>query len=55
MKPQNFEESLVWYIIISTYVIYVFGLIFTVYSLLAWVLGGYAIFKLLLQTKNTTP
>ncbi|MEM7712074.1 MAG: O-antigen ligase family protein [Cyanobacteria bacterium P01_A01_bin.68] len=55
MKPQNFEESLVWYIIISTYVIYVFGLIFTVYSLLAWVLGGYVIFKLLLQTKNTPP
>ncbi|BAY80856.1 hypothetical protein NIES267_03210 [Calothrix parasitica NIES-267] len=53
MKPQNFEESLVWYIIISTYVIYVLGLIFTVYSLLAWVLGGYVIFKLLLQTKNT--
>ena len=55
MKPQNFEESLVWYVIIGTYVIYVFGLIFTVYSLLAWVLGGYAIFKLLLQTKNTLP
>ena len=55
MKPQNFEESLVWYVIIGTYVIYVFGLIFTVYSLLAWVLGGYVIFKLLLQTKNTPP
>ncbi|MEL6163140.1 MAG: O-antigen ligase domain-containing protein, partial [Cyanobacteria bacterium J06628_3] len=55
MKPQNFEESLVWYIIIGTYGIYALGLLFPVYSLLAWVLGGYTIFKLLLQTKNTLP
>lgn len=55
MKPQNFEESLVWYVIIGTYGIYAFGLIFPVYSALAWVLGGYVIFKLLLQTKNTQP
>jgi len=55
MKPQNFEESLVWYVIIGTYAIYALGLIFPVYSSLAWVLGGYLVFKMFLQTKNTPP
>ncbi|MEM6401887.1 MAG: O-antigen ligase family protein [Cyanobacteria bacterium P01_D01_bin.116] len=55
MKPQNFEESLIWYVIIGTYGIYALGLVFVVYSSLAWVLGGFLVFKLLLQTKNTPP
>lgn len=55
MKPQNFEESLIWYIIIGTYAIYVLGILFPVYSLLAWVLGGYVVFKILLETENTPP
>ncbi len=53
MKPQNFEESLVWYVIIGTYGIYAFGMVFPVYSLLAWVLGGYLVLKIFLQTENT--
>ncbi len=53
MKPQNFEESLIWYVIIGTYGIYALGMVFSVYSALAWVLGGYVVFKLLQQTKNT--
>ncbi|MEO1561094.1 MAG: O-antigen ligase domain-containing protein, partial [Cyanobacteria bacterium J06632_19] len=53
MKPQNFEESLIWYVIIGTYVIYALGLVFPVYSSLAWILSGYLVFKLLLQTKTT--
>ena len=55
MKPQNFEESLIWYVIIGTYGIYALGLVFTVYSALAWVLGGYLVFKILLQTQKTPP
>ncbi len=55
MKPQNFEESLIWYVIIGTYVIYALGILFPVYSLLAWVLGGYLVFKILLQTESTPP
>ena len=55
MKPQNFEESLIWYVIIGTYGIYALGLVFVVYSSLAWVLGGFLVFKLLFQTKNTPP
>ena len=49
MKPQNFEESLVWYVIIGTYGIYALGILFPVYSLLGWVLGGYLVFKMLLH------
>ena len=41
MKPQNFEESLIWYVIVCTYVIYVIGILFPVYTLLAWVLFFY--------------
>lgn len=55
MKPQNFEESLIWYVIIGTYGIYALGLVFPVYSALAWVLSGYLVFKILLQTKKTPP
>ncbi len=53
MKPHNFEESLIWYIIIGTYGIYALGMVFSVYSLLAWVLSGYLVFKIFLQTRNT--
>lgn len=53
MKPQNFEESLIWYVIIGTYGIYALGLVFSVYSALAWVLGGYLVYKVLLQTQKT--
>ncbi|MEM9925685.1 MAG: O-antigen ligase family protein [Cyanobacteria bacterium P01_D01_bin.50] len=53
MKPRNFEESLTWYVIIGTYGFYVLGMLFTVYCLLAWVYGGYLVYKILLQTENT--
>ncbi|MEM6752919.1 MAG: O-antigen ligase family protein [Cyanobacteria bacterium P01_C01_bin.38] len=55
MKPQNFAESLIWYVIIGTYGIYALGLVFVVYSALAWLLGGYVVFKVFMQTKNTPP
>ncbi len=55
MKPQNFEESLIWYIIIGTYGIYALGMVFVVYSLLAWVLGGYLVYKIWLQTESLSP
>ncbi len=38
MKPQNFEESLIWYFIIGAYAIYALGILLPVYSLLAWIL-----------------
>ncbi|MEB3216563.1 MAG: O-antigen ligase family protein [Nostocales cyanobacterium 94392] len=55
MKPQNFEESLVWYVIIGTYAIYALGILFPIYSLLGWVLGGYVVFKIFQQTEDTPP
>jgi len=55
MKPQNFEESLVWYVILGTYAIYALGILFPIYSLLGWVLGGYVIWKIFLQTEDTPP
>lgn len=38
MKPLNIEESLIWYFILFTYVIYALGLLFPATALLAWVL-----------------
>jgi len=38
MKPKNFEERAVWYVILGTYPIYFLGLHYTVNAWLAWVL-----------------
>lgn len=38
MKPQNFEERIIWYSLISTYGIYFLGALYLFNSTLAWVL-----------------
>ena len=53
MKPQNFEERLVWYSILSTYVLYASGLLYIVNSTIAWILLFYLCIKLWYQTSET--
>lgn len=52
MKPQNFEERLVWYCIISTYGLYSLGLIYPVNFLMGWVLCFYLCKQLWNQTED---
>ncbi|MEB3178363.1 MAG: O-antigen ligase family protein [Nostocaceae cyanobacterium] len=53
MKPQNFEERLIWYFIIGTYGIYVLGMIMPLSALLGWVLFFCVCKRWLSQTENT--
>lgn len=53
MKPQNFEERLIWCSILSTYLLYVSGLLYIVNSTIAWVLLIYLCIKLWHQTPET--
>ncbi len=53
IKPQNFEEKLVWYYIIGTYGWYFLGAQFVLGPALAWVLLLYLCKKLWNQTEST--
>lgn len=53
MKPQNFEEKVVWYAIIGTYVLYFLGALHIVAPAIAWFLGFYTFKKLWSQTATT--
>lgn len=53
MKPQNFEEAIIWYAIIGTYVVYFTGTLYILYPLLAWFLVAYLLLKFWLQTDGT--
>lgn len=53
VKPQNFEEKLVWYTIILTYPIYFLGAQFIWIPVLGIILAGRVFIKLWLQTKYT--
>jgi hypothetical protein len=53
MKPQNFEERIIWYLLINTYVFYIFGLLYIVNSTIAWILLLYICIKLWNQTEAT--
>jgi hypothetical protein len=53
MKPQNFEEKVVWYYIIGTYVLYFLGAQFVVAPVMAWLLALYLFKKIWHQTDNT--
>jgi len=55
MKPQNFEEKLVWYYIIATYGWYFLGVQYILGPALAWFLTLYLCKKLWNQTENTPP
>ena len=53
IKPQNFEEKVVWYSIIGTYGLYSLGLLYMGIPLLGWFLVLYLWIKLLNQTEDT--
>lgn len=53
MKPQNFEEKLVWYYMIGTYGWYFLGSQYVLGPALAWFLTLYLCKKLWNQTENT--
>jgi O-Antigen ligase len=53
MKPQNFEEQLIWYSILSTYILYASGLLYIVNSTIAWILLAYLLLKLRKQKPDT--
>jgi hypothetical protein len=53
MKPQNFEERVVWCYIIGTYVLYFLGAQFVVAPVMAWILVLYLVKKLWNQTDET--
>ena len=53
MKPQNFEEKIVWYSIISTYGLYLLGAQYILVSAIAWGLPLYLLKKLWDQTEDT--
>ncbi|MBE9193369.1 O-antigen ligase family protein [Gloeocapsopsis crepidinum LEGE 06123] len=54
MKPLNFEESLVWYTIIGTYGLYLFGAQPIVIPIVAWILVAYLGKKVWQQSKENT-
>lgn len=54
MKPENFEESIIWYSLMSTYILYVAGLLYIVNSSIAWILLIYLCKKLWNQTRETS-
>lgn len=53
MKPENFEERLIWYFLISTYGFYFLGILYPVNVALAWILFFYLCQHLWNQTKST--
>ena len=53
IKPQNFEEKIVWYYIIGTYGWYLLGAQFVLGPALAWFLVLYLCKKLWNQTEST--
>jgi hypothetical protein len=55
MKPQNFEEKVVWYSIIGTYGFYLIGALYILAPAIAWILTGYLFWKLFTQDENTPP
>lgn len=53
MKPQNFAEKVVWYLLIGTYGLYFIGGQFIIIPAMAWVLTFYLGFKRWSQTEKT--
>ncbi|MGJ3245968.1 MAG: O-antigen ligase family protein [Elainellaceae cyanobacterium] len=53
MKPQNFPESLIWYSMILTYLLYLVGGLYVLGPVLAVVLLGYLVYRWWYQTDST--
>lgn len=54
IKPENFPETLVWYTLIGTYVIYFIGGLYIVGSILGWILFIYLYKALWTQAQTTS-
>lgn len=54
MAPQNFEEKVVWYSLIGTYILFLLGAQYVVIPAIAWLLAFYLCKKLWSQTKETS-
>lgn len=55
MKPQNLEETIIWYYITGTLVLYFLGAQFVVAPMVCWSLTAYFVWKLLRQNEQTPP
>jgi hypothetical protein len=55
MKPQNFEEKVIWFYLTGTYVLYFLGAQYVVAPILAWSMLFYLGRKLWLQNDDTPP
>lgn len=53
IKPENFPEKVIWYSLLWTYGFFVIGGLYVVGSVVGWVLIGYLIRQLWLQTDET--
>lgn len=53
MAPQNFEEKVVWYSLIGTYIFFLLGAQYVVIPAIAWLLTLYVCKKLWIQTDKT--
>ncbi|MBW4520391.1 MAG: hypothetical protein KME16_11900 [Scytolyngbya sp. HA4215-MV1] len=53
MKPQNFEETIIWYAIIGTYLVYFLGIQYIAYPVLGWCLAVYVFRRIWQQTDDT--
>ena len=53
IRPENFPEKLVWYVITGTYGFYLLGAMYIVGSALGWILFFYLLLKLWLQDDQT--
>lgn len=55
IQPENVPEKVIWWAIANTYIIWVFGGLYVVGSVLCWVLFAFLLIKVLAQTKDTPP
>ncbi|MBW4452190.1 MAG: O-antigen ligase family protein [Nostoc indistinguendum CM1-VF10] len=53
MKPQNFEERLIWYSLVATYGFYFLGILYPINFVLGWILFFYLCKRLWSQTQHT--
>jgi hypothetical protein len=52
MKPNNFEESVIWYSILGTYIFYFAGVLYFVPAIVAWILVFYIFKRFIFSSKS---
>lgn len=55
LLPQNFEEAVVWYYLIGTYLFYFMGVQYIVSPIVGWFLAFYVVVKVFFQHDGTPP